>query len=148
MGWLFGGRQKAETESLRAALKARIEDYNKLGATRAFQDRVFIGFVDDDLARGATNNEMREEVEQNKRRALEAERDGRAVMLGAAVLGEVIKQPTKAKMVALMERYVLEFGRSAAKEGPDNNFRDIFAVSMLNRILLEVKEGKIKRDGA
>jgi hypothetical protein len=63
-------------------------------------------------------------------------------MLGVKILAAVIKQRTKAEMGAQATSRP-EVRESSAKKGADNNFRDIFAVSMLNKILLEVKEGRL-----
>jgi hypothetical protein len=76
---------------------------------RAFRDRVFTGFAESDARRGPDDD--------YKQRATDAEREGRAPMLGVKTLEAVIKQRTKAEMIAQMQRLVLEVGESSAKKG-------------------------------
>jgi hypothetical protein len=67
--------------------------------------------VEDDTAHGVPP----EDIDINKGRAVKFERQGRSLLLAAKTLEAVIEQPTKAGMIALMERYVLEFGRDQAQ---------------------------------
>jgi hypothetical protein len=97
-------------------------------------------------------------LETNQHRALEAKQDALGLLTAAATLGEVIKQPTKAQMIGLMQACVLDFGRSMAdkagqseqlkKSGGDaqqiekidtEGITDSAVVSVLNRILAKAQ---------
>jgi hypothetical protein len=65
--------EKAETEALRELLRTKIAHYTQLAATFAAKDRYFSNAVQDDTASGLPSDE----IEINRRRAVEAERNGR-----------------------------------------------------------------------
>jgi hypothetical protein len=132
-------------------VRSQIEEYRKLSALNAAKDRYFSAAVEDDTKYGFHPPE----IEINRRRALEAEREGRGFMLAAVTLEAVIAQPTKPEMIALMERYVLDFGRNQAnkarlsnqaidemqKEQIDTEGLIVsFAVAALNGVLAEIKK--------
>jgi hypothetical protein len=154
MGWLFGERakQKAEAERLHALLKLKIENYKKAGAVYAAQDRYFSEAVRQDTALGL----LAEEIELSRQRAIEAEQNGRGFLTAAAALEEVIKIQTKAEMISLMERYVLDFGRRSAelaalvRTASDEQQQErldtdgmvnSIVMATLNGILAEIKSG-------
>jgi hypothetical protein len=132
-------------------LRLRIEEYTKEGELNAAKDRYFSSAVEDDTAHGRPP----EEIDINRRRAVEAERAGRSFLLAAETLEAVIKQPTKAEMIALMKRYVLEFGQDHAEQARLYNrtagdrekeqietkgLQSAFVVRVLNEILAESKD--------
>jgi hypothetical protein len=94
--------------------------------------------------------EAPEEIDINRR--VEFERKGRSFLLAAKTLEAVIEQPTKAEMIALMKRYVSEFGHDAAEQAKlynhtagDREKEQIetkreFVVRILNEILSESKD--------
>jgi hypothetical protein len=104
--------EKAQAAQVRALLRPRIDEYTKAGHLSAAKERYFSSAVQDDTVHGAPP----EETAINKRRALEFEREGRSFILAAKTLQAVIDQPTKAEMIALMKRYVLEFGDHMAEQ--------------------------------
>lgn len=55
-----------------------------------------------------------------KKKRAEAAQEGHALMLAAVTLDAVVKQPTKAKMIAVMQHYVLDFGQRAAQTADPN----------------------------
>lgn len=119
-----------ETEQLRAGLRARAEEYRK-ATTGCAKDQYF--------SLGAADNEQTsDEIDDHRRNALAAEQKGHALMLAAVTLDGVVKQPTKAKMIAVMQHYVLEYGQLNAQTA-DPKFEDSFLVTCLNGILAEIK---------
>ncbi|MGO9806397.1 MAG: hypothetical protein ACLPKH_06720 [Rhodomicrobium sp.] len=104
--------EKVEAEQLRALLKLKIESFKQVATALAAKETYFQRAVEDDAAHGYPT----EEIEVNRKRAIEAERDGRGLCTAAAALEEVIKQQTKEQMISVMERYVLDFGRNAAEQ--------------------------------
>jgi hypothetical protein len=143
--------EKAEAEHLRALLRARIEDYRKVVAVYATKDRALGLAVKYDREIGRPT----EEIEANRRRAVEAEQDGRGIMAAIVTLEEVAKQPTKTEMIALMERYVLDFDKDEAewarlsnqavdaKEKERIDTEGLMAsivVAILNSLLVEIKQ--------
>jgi hypothetical protein len=142
--------EKAETEELRALLQTKIAEYMQDAATFAAKDNYFSAAVQDDTASGRPPDE----VEINRRRAVEAERYGRGLVAVVETLKVVVNQPTKADMIATMEYYVLEFGREQAKRARKSNetvdprqkeqidmegLISTTVVTFLNSILAEVK---------
>jgi hypothetical protein len=142
---------KAKAEPLRALLRLRIEEYTREGNLNAAKDRYFSSAVEDDTAHGRPP----EEIDINRRRVVEAERAGRSLLLAAKTLEAVIEQPTKAEMIALMKRYVLEFGHDHAEQARLYNrtagdrekeqietkgLQSAFVVRVLNEILAESKD--------
>ena len=101
-------RETAEAEDLRAGLRARAEECRKVANACVFKDQYF------SLAAKDTE-QTNEEIEDHQRKAIAAEQEGRALMLGATVLEVVVKQPTRAKMIEVMQHYVLEFGQRNAQ---------------------------------
>jgi hypothetical protein len=122
----------AETELLRAGLRARAEEYRKAGAASAFKDEYF------SLA-AADTEQTNDEIEDYRRKAIVAEQEGRALMLVAVALDAVVKQPTKAKMIAVMEHVVLDFGQRTAQTA-DPEFGDTFLITALNKTLAKIKQ--------
>jgi hypothetical protein len=142
--------EKAQTDALQALLQTKIAEYMQAEETFAAKDRYFSDAVQDDTASGRPPDE----VEINRRRAVEAKRYGLALGAVVEVLKVVVKQPTKADMIATMEHYVLEFGREQAKRARESNETtnpsqqqqietegkiDTAVVTFLNDILAEVK---------
>jgi hypothetical protein len=140
----------AKAEPVRALLRSRINKYTEEGKLSAAKDRYFSSAVEDDTAHGRPP----EEIDINRRRALEFERQGRSLLLAAGALEAVIQQPTKAEMIALLERYVLDFGRDQAEQArpysraaddkereqiDTKGFQNDFVVKVLNDILAEIK---------
>jgi hypothetical protein len=122
----------AETELLRAGLRARAEEYRKAGTASVFKDQYF------SLA-AADTEQTNDEIEGYRRKAIVGEQEGRALMLVAAALDAVVKQPTKAKMIAVMEHFVLDFGQRTAQTA-DPEFDDTFLITALNKTLAEIKQ--------
>jgi hypothetical protein len=104
--------ENAKAEQVRALLRPRINEYTEGAKLSAAKDNYFSSAVEDDTAHGRPS----EKIDINRRRALEFERQGRSLLLAAKALEEVIRQPTKAEMIAVMERYVLDFGRKQAEQ--------------------------------
>jgi hypothetical protein len=142
--------EKAEKEALRALLQTKIAHYTQLAATYAAKDRYFSNAVQDDTASGRPSDE----IEINRRRAIEAERNGRGLVTVVEVLKDVVNRPTKADMIATMEHCVLEFGRHQANRARESNATShprqqeqidteglisSTVVTFLNNILAEVK---------
>jgi hypothetical protein len=142
--------EKTETEALRALLRTKIADYSRDAATFAAKDRYFSDAVPDDTAAGRPADE----IEINRRRAVEAERYGRGLIAVVKTLDAIIDRPTKADMIATMEYYVVEFGRDQAKRARESNatsnprqqeqidmegFVSTTVMGFLNNILAEVK---------
>jgi hypothetical protein len=142
--------ENAKAEQVRALLRPRIDKYTREGNLSAAKDHYFSSAVEDDTAHGRPP----EEIDINRRRALEFERQGRSLLLAAAALEAVIQQPTKAEMIALLERYVLDFGRNQAEQARLYNrtaddrekeqintkiFQNELVVRVLNDILAEIK---------
>jgi hypothetical protein len=142
--------EKAQTDALQALLQAKIAEYMQAATTFAAKDQYFSNAVQDDTASGRPPDE----VEINRRRAVEAQRYGRGLLAVVEVLKVVVKQPTNADMIATMEHYVLEFGREQAKRAQESNAAtnsnqqeqidtegkiDTAVVTLLNDILAEVK---------
>jgi hypothetical protein len=143
--------KKAETEALRSLLQTKIAEYMKSMNLFALKDRYFCNAVQDDTASGRPSDE----VEINRRRAIEAERSGRGLAAVIEALKAAIKQPTKADMIATMEHYVLDYGRDQAKRARERNATtnprrqeqidtegiiSFTVVTFLNNILAEVKD--------
>jgi hypothetical protein len=142
--------ENAKAEQVRALLRPRINEYTSEGNLSAAKDQYFSSAVEDDTAHGMPP----EEIDINRRRALKFERQGRCFLLAATTLEAVIKQPTKAEMIALLERYVLEGGRNQAEQArlynrtaddrekeqtETKSFQYEFVVRVLNEILAEIK---------
>jgi hypothetical protein len=102
----------AETELLRAGLRARAEEYRKHAAASAFKDQYFT------LA-AADTKQTNDEIEDYQRKAIIAEQEGHALMLVAVTLDAIVKQPTKAKMIAAMGPRVR---RHLSDNGTQQNF--------------------------
>jgi hypothetical protein len=84
-------RSEAEAEQVRELLRPKIELYREYSAQSAAKDRYFNAAVEDDTKHGFPL----EEIEINRRRALEAERDGRGLMLAAMTLeGSLRSRPS------------------------------------------------------
>jgi hypothetical protein len=142
--------EKAQTDALRVLLQTKMAEYTQAAATFAAKDQYFSSAVQDDAASGRPPDE----VEINRRRAVEAKRYGRGLLAVVEVLKVVVTQPTNADMIATMEHYVLEFGREQAKRARESNATtnpsqqeqidtegkiDTTVVTFLNNILAEVK---------
>jgi hypothetical protein len=125
-------KDKAETEQLRAGLKARAEEYRKEMNVKVFQDQYFSLVAGD-------KEETEEETVAAQAKALTAKQIGHALSLVAVTLEAVVKQPTKAKMIEVMEHYILEFGQRSAQTA-EPLFEDDFLVRALNGILVEIKQ--------
>lgn len=123
--------EAAEAEELRAGLRARGEECRKAAAASALKDQYFSLAASD-------KEQTTEEIEDHQRKARAAEQEGHALMLAAVTLDAVVKQPTKAKMIAVMQHYVLDFGQRAAQTAAPN-MQDTFLVTFLNGILAEIK---------
>jgi hypothetical protein len=141
----------ANAEQVRALLRPLIEEYTKVGLLNAAKDRYFSSAVEDDTTSGRPS----EEIEINKQRRLEAEEQGRCFILAAKTLEAVVEQPTKAEMIALMERYMVEFGRDMAEQARLSNctadtrekeridihgLQAAFVVALLKKLLAEIKQ--------
>jgi hypothetical protein len=135
----------AETELLRAGLRARAEEYRKAGTASAFKDQYFsLAAADteqtnDEIEGYRRKAKTNDEIEGYRRKAIVGEQEGRALMLVAAALDAVVKQPTKAKMIAVMEHFVLDFGQRTAQTA-DPEFDDTFLITALNKTLAEIKQ--------
>lgn len=142
--------EEAQTNALRVLLQTKMVEYTQAEATFAAKDQYFSNAAQDDMASGRPPDE----IEINRRRAVEAKRYGLALGAVVEVFKVVVNQPTKADMVATMEHYVLEFGREQAKRAREGNAAtdpsqqeqidtegkiDTAVVTFLNDILAEVK---------
>ena len=132
-------KDRTEAELLRAGLRTRAEEYRKAGTASAFKDQYF------SLA-AADTEQTNDEIEGYRRKAIVGEQEGRALMLVAAALDAVVKQPTKAKMIAVMEHFVLDFGQRTAQTA-DPEFDDTFLITALNKTLAEIKQHDLKTPG-
>jgi hypothetical protein len=141
-----------QTEQLRSLLHELIDTYTKQATIRATQDRYFSGAVEMDLAdldakkAAMTPDEFDHEMAQilkDANVASTAEREGRAMMTVAETLKYIATLDTKAQMIAMMEHYVLEFGRTMAKAAKaDDDAKGItssMVTTTLNKLLSEVK---------
>ena len=144
--------ERAEAEQLRALLKAKIDLYKSGVPVRAAKDRFFTEAVKQD-----SEHEWiaPEEIELNRKRAVEARQEGLGLMTAAMAMEAIVERcPTKAAMVAAMEHYVLEYGRSTSekarlsnqatdpaqrKEIETDGLVSSFVVAALNNVLAEVK---------
>ena len=143
-------RNEAEAEQVRELLNSTIEACREHAALCAAKDRYFRAAVEQDTRNGLPP----EGIEINRHSAREAEQEGRSHSLAVVTLEAVIVQPTKLEMIALMERYVGEFGRSMndnaqlINQATDETLKeqieteglaDAFVVTALKNILAKIK---------
>lgn len=145
--------ERAEAEKLRALLKSKIELFKGGMPARALKDRFFTEAVKQDSKHEWITPE---EIELNRKRAVEARQEGLGLMTAATVMEAIVERcSTKAAMVAAMEHYVLDYGRSSAEKAQLNNrttdqtqqeeietdgLVSSFVVASLNAVLAEISE--------
>jgi hypothetical protein len=113
--WLRTRKQKrltleqAEAAPLRAALRLKMDECMNEGRLRAGQSQYFENAANDE-------NEPPDDAARHRQKALNFEVQGRGMVTLAKTLEVIIGLPTKAEMVAQLERYADEFRQDAIKQ--------------------------------
>jgi hypothetical protein len=159
----FKSRARRETEELRQKLAQMIAAHQQAMKVCVAQKQIFKTMADQDTEplsgkkEDMTPTEYGQDLQQiadKRKRAYEAEKEGRALSVVIEVLKVIARRPNPANMIAVAEHYILEFGLGTAEiskranetDDPDEQrnlemegVANQMVVITLNRFLAEIQ---------